>query len=276
LKTLIAKRVNVLAQCWLVVWSLLALLPLYFMVSAALKTEADYTRDPWGFPTNLTLANFVTLFGERGFGRLFINSFVVTGASIVVTTLFAVLAAYAIAQLEFPGRSAVLTINNALMGVPIAVILIPVFLLMANLHLVNTYTSAIVVYVGLLIPWSVYLLSRFFERIPREILDAAVIDGCGDLGLLARVIVPLSFSAIATMMVTNFLWAWNELLLALVFLQDESVQTLMPGVLSFFTRFTWQPTLIMASLSLIVFPVVALYLLSYRVFIAGVGEGALK
>src|SRR4051794_15797417 len=102
LKALAAQRFNLLAQFWLIAWSLLALLPLYFMVIAALKTQDDYTRDPWGFPTNATLANFAALFGERGFGRLFVNSIIVTGVSILVTTAFAVLAAYAIAQLDFP------------------------------------------------------------------------------------------------------------------------------------------------------------------------------
>lgn len=269
----VLERLRFTVHFALAAWCVIALLPLYFTVVSALKSEEDYQRDPWGLPSAITFANFQKLFDERGFAQLFINSFIVTSATIVIALCFCVPAAYSLARMKFPGNRVVLTVNNALMAVPVVVILIPEFILMARLHLVNTYFAAIIIYVGLAMPWSVYLLTRFFERIPSEVLDAAVVDGCGDLGLLFRVIVPLSGPAIATVAVTNFIWVWNELLIALVFLQDNSVRTLMPGVMAFFSRFTWQPTLIMAALCLVVLPVIGVYLFSYRVFIAGVGEG---
>src|SRR5207249_4991876 len=139
LRSAVDKNLGLVTHLVLIAWCLVAMIPLYFLVATALKTEPEYQASAWSVPSGLSPANFEVLFGERGFGRLFVNSLIVTGLAIVVTTCFAVLASYALAQVDFPGRSAVLTINNGLMGVPIAVIVIPVFLLMSSLHLVNTY-----------------------------------------------------------------------------------------------------------------------------------------
>jgi ABC-type glycerol-3-phosphate transport system permease component len=162
------------------------------------------------------------------------------------------------------------------MVVPPIVMLIPLFELMADLNLVNTYESVIVIYAGLMLPFSIYLLTSFFNTIPRELLEAGSIDGAGHFRALISIVLPLALPALVTLSIVNVLWAWNELLIALVLLQDDSMKTLMVGITIFQSHNNLNVPVTMAGLLIATVPIVALYLGGQRFFVQGLAAGAVK
>jgi len=252
------------------------LTPLYFLVVTSLKSKTDYLFNTWGLPLHPTLSNFSAALAD---GRLLAwiwNSVVVTVVSVAVCTLISALAAYAFAQMRFPGRDLLLNIFIAMIVIPPVIMIIPLFILMVNVNLVNTYWSAILIYVGLMIPFSIYLLTNFFRTVPHEILDAGYIDGCSRLRVFVSIILPLSLPALVTLIIVNTLYVWNELLIALTFLQDDSVRTLMAGLTEFKGRFFLNQPFIMTGALIATIPMIVVYVVGQRFFVRGLVAGAVK
>jgi ABC-type glycerol-3-phosphate transport system permease component len=259
---------------WLI--CLIALTPLYFLIVTSLKSKTEYLLNLWGVPLHPTLENFATALAD---GRLLAwtwNSVIVTVLSVAACTVVSALAAYAFAQMEFRGRDVLLNIFIAMIVIPPVVMIIPLFILMVNVNLVNTYWSAIVIYAGLMIPFSIYLLTNFFRTVPREIIDSGQIDGCSRLRIFTSLIVPLSAPALVTLVIVNALYVWNELLIALTFLQDDSVRTLMAGLTEFKGRFFLNQPLIMTGALIATVPMLVVYILGQRFFVRGLVAGAVK
>jgi len=265
-----------LKQVFLIAVSLLAALPIYYMIVTAFKTREGWLHNQFGLPFPLTFQNFGQALDQ---GRLLIwfrNSVIVTTAAILASTAVSALAAFAIARMRFRGRNTYLNSMIALMVVPPAVLILPLFILMVQIKLINTLEGIILIYVGMLIPFSIYLLVSFFRGLPYELFDAAAIDGCSNFGILWRIVVPLSGPAFVTLIVVNALWVWNELLIALVFLQSEELKTLMPGLTLFKGHFSINEPLIMAGTLIATLPMIILYLVGQRFFIEGLVAGAVK
>jgi ABC-type glycerol-3-phosphate transport system permease component len=256
--------------------SVLALYPLFFMVTTAFKTRSDYLASPYALPWPLSFSNFSEATQGGEFATWFKNSFILTAGSVVLSTACAALAAFAVARMRWHGRDLFLTLNVALMVVPPVVMLIPLFIFFTDLSLVSTYQGVILIYAGLTVPFSVYLLTTFFRTIPRELFESALIDGCGNLGILIRIVLPLSVPALVTLVVVNALWVWNELLIALVFLPEDRLRTLMVGVTVFQNRYNLDVPVTMAGMLLASLPMVVLYLFGQRFFIRGLTSGAVK
>ena len=164
----------------------------------------------------------------------------------------------------------------ALMVIPPVVLVIPLFSLGVELNLINTFRLVIVIYIGLMLPFSIYMLWSFFRTIPHALLEAATVDGANSLQIFLRVVLPLSGAPLVTLAIVNVLWAWNELLFALIFLQSDSSHTVMAGLTAFQNRYTLDIPVVMAGLSLATLPIVAIYLLGQRYFTRGLVAGALK
>jgi ABC-type glycerol-3-phosphate transport system permease component len=261
----------------LVLWvvTLAALVPLYVMVTAAFKTQADFRHAPFGLPTAPTLDGFHAALSDD-FVRWTLNSVILTGASVAVTLALAALAAWGFAQRPFKGRDTLLAALVALMVVPPVVLLLPLFQIGADLHLVGTYEYVVLIYVGFMLPFSIYMLTNFFRTIPRPLIEAAVMDGASSFGVFRTVVLPLSAAPLITLALVNALWVWNELLIALVFLNDDAHRTLMIGITGFQSRNSLDVPTIMAGLSLASLPIVALYLFGQRFFVRGLVAGAIK
>jgi ABC-type glycerol-3-phosphate transport system permease component len=266
----------VLRQAILIVAAVLALYPLFFMVTTALKGREQYLDDKLGLPWPLAWGNFDEALRGGEFFRWFANSAIFTVSSVVLSTIIAALAAFAIARMRFRGRDALLAVNVALLVVPPVVMLIPLFVLFTQLELVSTYRGVILIYAGLITPFSVYLLTSFFRAIPRELFESAVIDGASHLRILWKIIVPLSVPALITLVLVNSLFVWNELLIALVFLPSDELKTLMVGLTVFRSRFNLDVPVTMAGMLLSSLLMVLLYLFGQRFFIRGLTAGAVK
>jgi ABC-type glycerol-3-phosphate transport system permease component len=267
---------GVLRQGIVICATLLSLFPVYFMLVSAFKTKPEYLDNKWGLPQVAFLDNFVTAFsGEKFFIRFF-NSTVLTVGSVGASLIIACLAAYAFARMEFPGKRPLFNLLLSLMVVPPVVMVIPLFVSMVNWKLVNTYQGAILIYVGLLLPFSVYMMTNFFRTIPGEIMDAARIDGCSNFGVFRQIMMPLSAPAVITLVVVNALWVWNELLIALVFLQSDNLKTLMVGIAAMRSRNYVDIPATMAGLLIATIPIVVLYMFGQKYFIRGLVSGAVK
>jgi ABC-type glycerol-3-phosphate transport system permease component len=253
-----------------------ALAPVYFLIVTSLKGPGEYINNMWGLPRRPTLGNFsIALADSRLLGWTW-NSIVVTVLSVGICTLLSALAAFAFARMRFPGRDTVLNVFIAMIVIPPVILIIPLFILAVNVNLVNTYWSAIVIYSGLMIPFSIYLLTNFFRTVPRELIDAATIDGCSQFKIFTAVVVPLSAPALVTLVIVNSLFVWNELLIALTFLQDDSVRTLMAGLTEFKGRFFLNQPLIMTGALIATVPMVVVYIVGQRFFVRGLVAGAVK
>lgn len=273
---------NVLSIAWVVLLLLFALVPMLWMLSTSLKGQfAALQQPPEWVPSHPTLDNYITLLSPTGevgpvFLRYFLNSVIVSTATTLLGVLIAVPAAYAFSRFQFPGRDflffAVLVRNMF----PVVVFLIPLFILMRTLHLVNTHWSLILTYMTFGLPLSIWLLKGFYDNIPEELERAARIDGASRFKAFWLIIVPLSSPGIAATAIYAFIGAWNEYVYALTFLNSENLLTLPVGLQHFFTEFATNWPGLMAAAFIMSVPVVILFLILQKQFVRALTEGAVK
>ena len=263
-------------QIVMIAATFLSLFPIYFMLISSFKTQDEYRENTWGLPTIYTLKNFVTSVGQEKFAERFVNSAILTIGAVLISSLFACLAAYAFARMNFRGKHTIFNLILALMVIPPVVMITPLFVSLVRWDLINYYQGVILIYTGLLLPFSIFLMTNFFKTIPREIVEAARIDGCSSLNMFWKILIPLSAPAIITMIVVNALWVWNELLIALVFLQKDEMKTVMVSVAAMRGRYYLDIPATMAGLLIATVPIILLYLFGQRYFIQGLTSGAVK
>jgi len=259
----------------LVLATLMALFPVYVMISAAFKTQSSFLAHPWAPVSDPTLAGFRTALGDQ-FPRWLGNTVLLSVSSVALTLLVAALAGWGFARWSFRGRDTVLGVLVALMVVPPVVLLVPLFVFGVRIGQISTFRLVILIYVGLMLPFSVYMLTNFFRTIPASLIEAAVIDGASSWRVFRRIVLPLSAAPLVTLAVVNLLWVWNELLIALVLLQDDSKKTLMVGITGFQSRYSLDVPAIMAGLTLATLPIVTVYIFGQRYFVRGLVSGAVK
>lgn len=250
-----------------------ALAPGYLMVTGSLKTQEQFLASPWSLPTSVTFDAYEKAW-SGGLPRWFLNTIIVAVGSVSAVVVLAAFAAWGFAHWRFRGRDTLLGVVVSLMVIPPVVLLLPIFQLGARLDLISTFRLVIVTYVGLMLPFSIYLLANFFSTIPASLLEAARLDGASSWDIFRRIVLPLSRAPMATLVVVNLLWAWNELLIALVFLQDSDKTTLMVGIASFKSRYSLDIPTVMAGLTLVTVPLIGAYVLGQRYFIEGLTVGS--
>lgn len=267
---------------FLVAITLFACLPMLWMLVTSLKTQfAALQYPPEWIPSEPTLEEYVRLLSpENEVGREFLvylwNSVLVSAATTVLGVVVAVPAAYAFSRFRFPGRSllfyAVLVRNMF----PAVVFLIPLFVLMRWLGLVNTHASLILTYLTFVLPLSIWLLKGFFDNIPPQLEQAARIDGATRFAAFLRVVMPLSAPGIVATAIYSFIVAWNEYVYALTFLNDKSKLTSPVGLQRFFAEYSTNWPGLMAASFIMSVPVVALFLILQKYFVRALTEGAVK
>ena len=260
----------------LLVATFIALVPSLFMIMTSLKSDDDYTVNKVGLPQAVVFDHFENLLFQSPFFAWMGNSIVLVAGAVILSTVVSCLGAYAIARMEFKGRGLLFSIGTALMAVPPVVMIVPLFVLYSQLELISTFRGAIVIYAGLITPFSVYLLTTFFRTLPRELFESARMDAAGDLRILWKIVLPLSLPALLTLVVVNALYVWNDLIIAIIFLQDDSKRTLMAGISIFQGRYDNQIPLTMAGMVIASAPMVMLYIAFQKYFIQGLMTGAIK
>ncbi len=259
----------------LIAASLIALFPLWFMLWTAIRDKDDYFRAPLGWPQGIHWENFAAAL-QANIGRWVINSTIVTVGAVLLVTLVSVPAAYAFVRLPFRGSDLLLKLFVFLMVIPPIVMLLPLFSLMNALGRTNHFDSVIVAYAGLMFPFSVFMMVRYIEGIPHELYEAAFVEGASHLRILWSIVVPLVGPALVTLGIVNALWAWNELLIAVVMLQREESRTLQAGLALLKGKNTMDIPLVMAGATISAIPLLLVYLFGQRVFMSGLLAGAVK
>ena len=263
-----------IAQAMMIAVAVLTIFPLYFILITAFKTRTEYLDNQFLPPSHPTLENLREAFRDGELLTWVGNSIVITVASVVLAAVVSALAAYPLARSTLSRHGCRSSRSTSCSwSCRRCVLVVPLFLFFINLGLVNSRLAVIVIYTGLLIPFSIYLLVNFFATIPRSLEEAARIDGAGSLRVLVRVVVPLSAPSIVTVVVVNTVWVWNELLIALVFLQDDNARTLTAGLTFFQGRFQSNEPLVMTGALIATVPMLALYIVGQRFFIRGLSTG---
>ena len=258
----------------LVFFAFTALVPIYYIISNAFKSEQEYVSNKFSIPLSPTIESFIIGMKDGQFLTWFMNSILMTIGSVFISTLIACFAAYAFSRLKFPGRDLIFNSMISLLAIPIVVIITPLFIFMSRLHLINSRPAAILIYSGILIPFAIYLLNNFFITIPQSLFDAAAIDGCSNFQILWRVVFPVARPAIITLTIINALYVWNELLIALVFLQSDSQKTLMAGISTFKGLYNVNIPAVMAGIFLATIPMIIIYIIGSSNFIKGILAGS--
>ena len=254
----------------------LVIAPIYFLVLGSFKSVEEFFSAPFGLPQHFSLDNYRRAWTEASISTTIRNSAIVTVSAVLISTVVSCLASYAIARLPFRGSLALRLLFVGGLIVPVQLIMVAIFIIMRWIGLLGTLGSLILVYSTFGIPLGVLVLVGFFQALPKELSEAATIDGASDFQTFMRIILPLSMAPILTVVILNGVWIWNDFFIALVLSTKPSVETLPLGILNFFGVYSTEWGLIFASVVLSALPVVALYLLMTRRFIAGMTAGSVK
>jgi multiple sugar transport system permease protein len=258
----------------LLVWTLG---PLYWMVTTSLKTNREMygtTASLW--PWQITLAHYGTLFFKTPFVIYARNSTLIALVTTLLTVLTSSAGAYALVRLDFPGRRQLARVLVYTYLVPQSLLFIPLFSILVNTGLSNTRVGLALTYLGFTVPFCTWLLMGYFMSIPIELEEAGLVDGCSRIGVLLRIVMPITLPALAVTAFFSFTLSWNEYLYASVFVSDVNAKTIPTGIPSFIVEdvFFWGP--MMASTVLSAIPPLAVYFVFQRWLVTGLTLGAVK
>jgi raffinose/stachyose/melibiose transport system permease protein len=252
------------------------LVPIAMVVLGSFKSVNEFFAAPYGLPEAFALDNYRRAWDEANLAVALRNSAVATGLGVLISTVLAALAAYGLARFRFRGRLGVRMLFVGGLVVPVQLIILPLFILFRQMGLLGDLRSLIVVYGVFGIPLGVLVLTGFFGVLPRDLEEAARIDGASHLEVFWRIMLPLSRPALAAVVILNGVWMWNDFFLGFILLTDPQAQTMPVAIMAFRGTYSTEWGLIFASVTVSALPVVAAYLLLSRQFIAGLTAGSVK
>jgi len=255
---------------------LVFLVPFVWIWSSALKSSIEIARDPFALPSQFRWQNIQNAWTVGRFDQYMKNSVIycLTIVSGVVT--LSCLAGYALAMLPLPGRSIWTVLFLLGLMVPFQSVMIPLYYLLRDLNILGTYFAFILPGIALRLPFGIFLMRSFFLGLPRDLADAARLDGANEWSVFRQVMLPLARPGLATLVVFQFIYTWNQFAMPLIFVQKDDLRPVALGTLFFFGRFTADRGMIAAGVTISMLPVIILYLLLQRRFIEGITAGALK
>jgi len=265
-----------LIQIILILNTIIMLVPIIIMVFSAFKTSPQIFQGPFALPDFTHIDNLAKIWNETNFLRYLFNSVLVTGTSIVFILVLGTMAAYAIARYEFFGANFILMFFLAGLTLPLKLAIIPLFILMRDLGILNNQLSLIVVYVAMGLPTTVFILTGFIRTLPSELEDAARMDGASELRIMWSVMLPLVRPAMVIAAIQNVVPIWNDFFFPLIFIQNDDLKTLPQGLTTFMGEYTTDWGVLFAGLTLSAAPIILIYIILSRQFINGMTSGAVK
>lgn len=251
-----------LLEAMLAIWAIIQLYPLFWLFLFSVKNNTEiFGGNILGFPRIWQWSNYSEALSSGNVGRYFINSTIVTVLTIVISSILVATSAYAIVRMKWKYSKLVLTIFLMGMMVPIHATLLPLFIILKNLNLLNTYASLVIPYVAFAIPMGIFILTGFLYTIPRELEESAFLDGCSIYKSFYYIILPLIRPALATIAIFTYLSTWNELMFANTFINNDAIKTLTVGIMSLSGQYQteWGP--IGAGLVIATIPTILIYVL---------------
>ena len=256
--------------------ALTIVIPVAYAALGGFKTNYQMTVDAVGLPDPWHVENYTDILASGAFWQQVGNSLVIAVATAFLVVLTASLAAFVFARHAFPGREAVFTLFTLGLLFPSAVAILPLFILVRSLGLLDNPLGIVLPQAAFALPLTIIILRPFFRSIPRELEDAAAIDGCGQFGFFWRILLPLSRPALATVSVLAVVSSWNQFLLPLVMLSDQEHWTLPLGVTNFSTQYSTDTALVLAYTTLALIPALIFYVIAERQLVGGLTSGSVK
>ena len=260
----------------LIIFLVISLYPIYFSIISSLKSSNEIFLNPFSFPTNPQVSNYINAFTNGNIGMYFKNSLILTGLTLAVLFFVGTLASYVLARFKFKMRTIIFTMFISGMMIPIQSVIIPLSYLLGVLNLKNNYLVLILIYAAFQLPITIFIITGFIKSLPKEIEEAAVMDGCGAFQVYWKIIVPLVIPGIVTALIFDFLNIWNNLLFPLVFISDPKQQVISMGLLSFSSMYTADYGGLMAGIVISIIPPVIIYMLLQEKVVKGITAGGVK
>lgn len=254
----------------------LILVPFLFTVLTAFRPREDVAADPLGFPTSVTLANFVDVVGRINYGTSVLNSLIILVFSLFISIVLGALGAYPLSRITARWSLTVYRIFIAGTTIPVFVLIAPLYLLQRQLGLLNTHAGVILIYAALNLPIAIFFYTSFFRQIPVELEEAAALDGASPVRTFFEILFPLLRPITATLATFLTLTIWNDLIVPLIFLRDTGLRTVMVNAYALVGTFTIDPTVLFPAALLGVAPLLVVFILLQRQVVAGLTMGAVK
>ncbi len=266
---------NIFLNIILMAGSFITMLPLIWMFLSSVKPSKEIIQMPPTFlPANPTFNNFKELFNTLPFMRFLFNSLLVTIISTVILVLVAALTGFVFAKFKFYGKKIIYSIILTTMMIVDEILVLPLYLMIARVHLNNTYIALIIPF--LVTGFAVFLMRQFISTIPNELIESAVIDGASYLQIFYKIIIPLISPALGTLAIFNFIWMWNMLMWAVIVIDSEKMMTLQVAMSRFTSMYLTRYDLSMAAATIATIPILILYLALQRTFVKGIALTGIK
>ncbi len=265
-----------LMHIFLVISAAFVLYPIFMMVMSGFKTNSEIFGSPFALPKSLNFDNYKVIWTQTDVPRYLLNSTIVTVISVFVLLVTGTMAAYAISRYRFRGSIMVSLFFLAGLMLPLRLAIIPLFIQLKYLGLVNSLAGLIFIYTAMSLPSTVFILTGFLRALPGELEDSARVDGASELRIMVEIMVPLITPAMVIAGIYNAVPIWNDFFFPLIFIQDPQLKTLAQGLTSFFGEYSVNFGVLYAGLTLAALPVVTVFIIQSKRFIAGMTAGAIK
>lgn len=254
------------------------LFPIFWMVKISFSPQAElFTMPPKWFSDNINLEGYKAFWYRASFLRFYFNSILVAFGTVIICLFAGILAAYSFSCFQYPGRDTLMLGSLSAQMFPWALLLISLYIFLGKLRLINSYFGLILAHSIFALPLTIWIIKGYFDTVPRELQDAAIIDGCGPIQILVRIIIPVCYPGILAAGIYVFIFSWNDFIFGLTLTSKESMRTLGPGIaMTFIGEHAYAWVDMMAASILVSLPTIIVFLLLQRFFIEGLTSGAVK
>lgn len=260
----------------LIYFAVIFMYPIIWLFINSFKTKQELFQSPWTLPNSLNLENYIRAIVVGNIGRDFLNSMVISVSVVVITTLLSAMAAYGISRLRWKLSGFVLAVISLGIMIPAHATIVPLFSMFSKININNTYLAVIIPHVVFTLPIAVLILTGFFSSIPREIEEAAIMDGCSIPAAFFKIIWPMTTPYLVTVAVITFIFSWNDLLFPQIFLSDPDMMTLPVGLNAFKGRYSTDYVGMIAAVVITIVPSIIIYSVLHRKIVGGMTAGAIK
>ena len=267
---------SLIGYIFLLFMSIIFILPMLFTILSSLKTKLEIFTSPFGMPKVIQWGNYIQAWKDANMSAYFMNSLIQSGATVILTSIVATMAAYAFARFEFKLNKFLVVLFLLGMMVPIHTILVPISYIIGIFNLKNNILALVLLYVAFNLPFSIMVMITFMKGVNRSLEEAAIIDGASYFQIYSKIMIPLTLPAISTISIFNFMGAWNNILFPLLFINDKKLRPISLGLLNFSGERGSEYGLLMAGIVITVVVPLAIYLLFQEKVESGLAAGAVK